>query len=205
LPYYRFVSGTLADVPDVMISRTGYSGELGFELFFPTEYSDHFWERITDAGQAFGPVPCGLAALASLRMEKKYPLYGLDLDLTVNPFEASLVWTVRLDKGNFFGRDALARIKAAGASRALVLLALDNLDAVMTRVDLVLLGERAIGTVTSAAKGHFVGKSLAMALIDSVHASGTTQFAVRLQLGMDAPAQVFTTAIHDPDRLKLRG
>src|ERR1700722_13118136 len=119
LPYYSFVHGAVAGVPDVAISRTGYSGELGFELFYPGEYSHHMYAALLAAGREYGMEPCGLGALRSVRIEKRYPLYGLDVDETTSPIEAGLGWTVRLDKGPFIGRDALASQKDNGVSRQL--------------------------------------------------------------------------------------
>ncbi len=85
LPYFGFISTTVADVPQTLVSRTGYSGELGYELFFPHEYSEHMWDSVMTAGRPHGLVPCGLGALRSVRIEKRYPLYGLDLDETTSP------------------------------------------------------------------------------------------------------------------------
>ena len=103
-----------------MISRTGYSGELGFELFFPSEYAAHMWAKLFEAGQDLGIRACGLGALVTLRMEKKYPLYGLDLTDKTSPLEAGLGWTVKFDKGPFVGRDALLDQRRRGVERQLV-------------------------------------------------------------------------------------
>ena len=108
LPYYSFARGAVAGVPNAVVSRTGYSGELGFELFYPGEYAHHMYAAMLAAGREFGMEPCGLGALRSVRIEKRYPLYGLDVDETTSPIEAGLGWTVRFDKGAFIGRDALA-------------------------------------------------------------------------------------------------
>jgi aminomethyltransferase len=89
LPYYRFTSATVAEVPG-FVARTGYSGEVGYEFFYPVEYGMHVWNAMFDAGQPFGLVPCGLGALRSVRMEKRYPLYGLDLNEGTSPLEANL-------------------------------------------------------------------------------------------------------------------
>lgn len=93
LHYYRFAEGMLAEVP-VVLSRTGYSGELGYELFYSRDYADHVWLALLEAGEPHGLKPAGLGALRSVRIEKKYPLYGLELDETTSPYEAGVGWTV---------------------------------------------------------------------------------------------------------------
>ena len=85
LPYFSFTEATVAGVPEALLSRTGYSGELGYELFYPVEYAEHVWDRVFEAGAALGVRACGLGALRTLRLEKKYVLYGLDADETTSP------------------------------------------------------------------------------------------------------------------------
>ena len=111
----------------VVLSRTGYSGELGYELFYSRDYADHMWTALLEAGEEHGLQPAGLGALRSVRIEKKYPLYGLDLDETTSPYEAGVGWTVHLDKGEFIGREALSRQREAGVTRSLVGIAFDGL------------------------------------------------------------------------------
>ena len=95
------------------VSRTGYSGELGYELYYPRDYALHMWDTLCAAGAT----PCGLGALRSTRMEKKYPLYGLDVSETTSPLEAGLAWAVDLDASSFVGRDALRRVSGTRGSR----------------------------------------------------------------------------------------
>jgi len=117
--FYTFVEETLADVP-MIISRTGYTGEPGFELYFNNEYAIPVWEAIFEAGEEFGIEPIGLAARDSLRLEKKMYLYGNDIDQTTNPLEAGLGWITKLDKGPFNGSEILKVIKEEGVRRRLV-------------------------------------------------------------------------------------
>ncbi|GIV54779.1 MAG: aminomethyltransferase [Candidatus Kapaibacterium sp.] len=121
VPYYNFVQGTLADVP-MIISRTGYTGELGFELYFRgDEATAHaVWHAIMDAGAAWGIEPVGLGARDTLRLEKGYCLYGNDIDETTTPLEAGLGWITKLQKGDFIGREALLAQKERGIERKLV-------------------------------------------------------------------------------------
>ena len=109
LAFYWKRDGRIAGV-ETIISRTGYTGEDGFELYFDREASERVWAAVMDAGAKHGIEPCGLGARDTLRLEMKYALYGNDIDETTNPYESGLAWIVKLDKGEFIGREALARI-----------------------------------------------------------------------------------------------
>ncbi len=117
IKYYEFTTGTVAGVDNVYISRTGYTGEDGFELYFPAEHAEKIWNALTASGEA---TPAGLGARDSLRLEMGMALYGNDLDDTTTPLEASLGWLVKFKKGDFVGRDALVRQKEEGVKRKLV-------------------------------------------------------------------------------------
>jgi aminomethyltransferase len=115
--YYHFARGTVAGVPQVYVSRTGYTGEDGFELYFPNAHAATVWNALMATGQV---TPAGLGCRDSLRLEMGMALYGNDIDDTVTPYEANLAWIVKLAKGDFVGRDALVRQKEAGIPRRLV-------------------------------------------------------------------------------------
>jgi aminomethyltransferase len=115
--YYHFATGSVAGVPGVTVSRTGYTGEDGFELYFPNAHAVTIWKALTADGRV---TPAGLGARDSLRLEMGMALYGNDIDDTVTPFEANLAWIVKLPKGDFTGRDALVRQKAEGVKKKLV-------------------------------------------------------------------------------------
>src|SRR6202165_6282286 len=117
IKYYEFTIGTVAGVDKVYISRTGYTGEDGFELYFPGEHAEKIWNALTASGEV---TPAGLGARDSLRLEMGMALYGNDLDDTTTPLEASLGWLVKMKKGDFVGRDALAKQKERGLQRKLV-------------------------------------------------------------------------------------
>jgi aminomethyltransferase len=117
IKYYHFVTGTVAGVPNVTVSRTGYTGEDGFELYFAPQHATTIWQALTADGRV---TPAGLGARDSLRLEMGMALYGNDIDDTVTPLEANLGWIVKLQKGEFTGRDVLVRQKAEGVSRKLV-------------------------------------------------------------------------------------
>jgi aminomethyltransferase len=121
IPYYAFIRGNLAGV-DMIISRTGYTGELGFEIYFESSprTGEKVWGEVMEAGREFGILPVGLGARDTLRLEMGFCLYGNDIDKTTNPLEAGLGWITKLEKGEFNGRDALLKVKQSGVSRKLV-------------------------------------------------------------------------------------
>jgi len=104
--FYRFAEGEVAGVPGI-ISRTGYTGEDGFELYVPAERASELWKALLEAGAPLGLIPTGLGARDTLRLEMGYALYGNDIDEETSPLEAGLGWLVKLDKGDFVGRDVL--------------------------------------------------------------------------------------------------
>jgi len=118
IPSYHFVSGKVLEVM-TLISRTGYTGEDGFELYFPASESERIWSGILKSGEADGLVPAGLGARNTLRLEAKLLLYGNDLDRSTTLFEAGLGWIVKLEKGPFIGSTALAMQKEQGVRRKL--------------------------------------------------------------------------------------
>ncbi len=117
IKYYHFTVGTVAGVPDVIVSRTGYTGEDGFELYFDASRAVQVWNALTADGAV---TPTGLGARDTLRLEMGMALYGNDIDDTTTPYEAALGWLVKMKKGDFVGRDALERQKTAGVPRKLV-------------------------------------------------------------------------------------
>lgn len=115
--YYHFALGSVAGISGIIISRTGYTGEDGFELYFPNKNAVAVWNALTQSGEV---MPAGLGCRDSLRLEMGMALYGNDIDDTTTPLEANLGWLVKLKKGNFVGRDALVRQKERGLHRKLV-------------------------------------------------------------------------------------
>lgn len=116
--YYWFVDGEVSDAP-ARISRTGYTGEDGFEIYIAPEEAPRVWNEILEAGREFGIKPCGLGARNTLRLEAKMALYGHEMHASITPLEAGLMSIVKMDKGDFVGRDALARQKERGVTRKL--------------------------------------------------------------------------------------
>jgi aminomethyltransferase len=119
IPYYHFTDGQVSGAW-ARIARSGYTGEDGFEIYIPPEHAARIWNEVLDAGQEFGIKPCGLGARNTLRLEAKMALYGHEIHASITPYEADLAWIVKLDKGDFMGRDALAKQKQAGIRRKLI-------------------------------------------------------------------------------------
>lgn len=124
IKFYWFKEGELTGAP-MIISRTGYTGEPGFELYFQNEHAINVWNAVFEAGKEFGIEPVGLGARDSLRLEKKMCLYGNDIDQTTNPLEAGLGWITKLAKGDFIAADVLKKVKEDGLKRRLVAFVLD--------------------------------------------------------------------------------
>jgi aminomethyltransferase len=119
IKYYWFTDGEVSGTP-ARIAHTGYTGEDGFEIYVPPSDAVRMWNLVMEAGAEFGIKPCGLGARNTLRLEAKMALYGHEIDASISPLEADLGWIVKLDKGDFVGRDALLRQKQSGLRRKLI-------------------------------------------------------------------------------------
>ncbi len=196
--YYRFAAGAVAGVR-ALISRTGYTGEDGFELYVAAADAVALWQALMEAGAPLGVAPIGLGARDTLRLEMRYALYGNDIDETTNPLEAGLGWVVKPAKGEFIGREAIERVRAAGPRRRLV--GLEMADRAVARHGYrVVQDGRAVGVVTSGTWGPSVEKSIAMAYVESALAAVGTALAVEIR-GQARPARVVKTPFH-PSRVK---
>ncbi len=163
LRYYHFVSGEVAGIR-VTISRTGYTGEDGFELFAPPQMADRLWTALLDAGTAAGIQPAGLGARDTLRLEAAMRLHGSDIDETTTVLEAGLGWIVGWDKPDFNGRQALVEQKRAGAPRRLV--GFEMLERGIARHGYdVYVDGAAAGRVTSGTQTPFLNKAVGMAYV----------------------------------------
>jgi aminomethyltransferase len=184
--YYAFVEGTVADVPCV-ISRTGYTGEDGFELFCANPEAVRLWRALLDEGQSDGIRPAGLGARDTLRLEAGMRLYGNDIDRDTNPLEAGLDWTLSLDK-DFIGRDAIIQAREQGLSRILV--GFKMLDRSIPRHGYSVVSDRQrVGTVTSGNVSFTLGYNIGMAYVPPAMAEPGTHLGVDVR-GTAAPAEV---------------
>ncbi len=200
LPRYWFRDGKLAcktgDV-QVTFSRTGYTGEDGFEIACPAEAAPAVWDRLLEIGGPEGLAPAGLGARDTLRLEAKMCLYGHELDEKTTPLEAALGWAVALDspgKGDFLGRDALVRQKAAGLERRLV--GLEMAGAGIARQGYpILAGGKRRGMVTSGTKSPTLGKAIALGYVATEFSKVGTRVAVEIR-GREVPATVVRTPFY---------
>jgi aminomethyltransferase len=119
IKYYWFTDEQVAGVP-ARIARTGYTGEDGFELYIAPESAEYVWNAVLEAGKEFDIKPCGLGARNTLRLEAKMALYGHEITASINPFEADLGWIVKMEKGEFVGRQALEKVQQQGVTRKLL-------------------------------------------------------------------------------------
>jgi len=180
MPYYTFVAGTLAGI-NMLISRTGYTGELGFELYFDSRAltAERVWNAVMEAGKPFGIKPVGLAARDTLRLEMGFCLYGNDIDRETNPLEAGLGWITKLDKGTFIGDDALRKVKQEGAKRKLVGFIVED-DRAFPRhgYEIRSTDASAVGHVTSGTVSPSLEKGIGLGYVASSHAQPGTPITI---------------------------
>ena len=191
--YYWFAAGEIAGVP-AFISRTGYTGEDGFEVGFAAAQSEKIWKALFDAGKEFGIEPIGLGARDTLRLEMKYCLYGNDIDQTTNPLEAGLGWITKLDKGDFIGREAMAKMKAAGIPRKLAGFEMEGKNIARHGYPIVKDGAP-IGYVTSGTFSPSLEKSLGLGYVASAHSTVGTELTIDIR-GRAAAARIVKTPFY---------
>jgi aminomethyltransferase len=168
LEYYWANETSMKGLP-VLLSRTGYTGEDGFELYLDKKYAVDAWDMVFSAGKEFGIKPIGLGARDTLRFEMRYSLYGNDIDKTTNPLEAGLSWIVKLDKEEFIGKESLLAIKQRGIQRKLV--ALEALSKGIPRQHQeIYAGDEKVGSVTSGTFAPSLKKGISMGYVNLVHA-----------------------------------
>lgn len=167
IPFHGVATGTILHTTPAIIARTGYTGEDGFELFFDNEHAIAVWDGLLEEGDDDGLKPVGLGARDSLRFEPKLALYGHEIGESINPYEAGLGWVVKLDKGDFIGREALRQIKASGAARKLVGLEMVERGIARGGYQVSTPGGELVGAITTGMPSPTLGKNLALALVRS--------------------------------------
>jgi aminomethyltransferase len=192
---YWFTSGEVAGVPGVLIARSGYTGEDGFEVYLPSDVAttEKVWNALMEAGAEFGIRPCGLGARNTLRLEAGMPLYGHEISDSINVFEAGLEHWLNLDKGDFIGRDALLSVQASGGPKR-KLVALEMVERGIARDGysvLSLLGE-VIGQVTSGSPAPFLKTSIAFAYVPASVAASEQDVLVQVRANRVRARQVTT-------------
>jgi aminomethyltransferase len=174
--YYHFGYGEVASAR-ATVSRTGYTGEDGFEIFVPPNMADRLWQAIMESGRSADVIPCGLGARDTLRLEAAMRLYGNDIDETTSVLEAGLGWTIGWKKGPFIGRDRLAEQKERGLSRKLV--GFEMIERAIARQGYpVVSGGRQVGTVTSGTQTPFLKKAIGMAYVPTELSAADTEIDV---------------------------
>lgn len=185
IKYYHFNKGNVDNVATI-VSRTGYTGEDGFEVYAAAEKAEQLWNKFLDAGNYgtdSGVIPCGLAARNTLRLEAGMALYGHEIDETTTLFEANLGWICKLDKGEFNGREVLAKQKETGVQRRLV--GFEMTERGIARDDQeVVINDRRVGRVTSASPAPYLKKNIGLAYVPAEFANEgqTIQIDVRGRL-----------------------
>ncbi|WP_019420520.1 glycine cleavage system aminomethyltransferase GcvT [Paenibacillus sp. OSY-SE] len=177
---FQFVTDAAVCGVRALISRTGYTGEDGFELYVAAEDAPQVWTELMRAGEAHGLVPAGLGARDTLRFEAKLPLYGQEISADISPLEAGLGFFVKLDKGDFIGREALASQKADGPRRKLV--GIEMIDKGIPRSHYpVLINENPVGEVTTGTQSPTLKRNLGLALIDAAYSELDTEVMVEIR------------------------
>ncbi|TAK50826.1 MAG: glycine cleavage system aminomethyltransferase GcvT [Bacteroidetes bacterium] len=179
IPYYSFVRGNVAGI-EMIISRTGYTGELGFELYFDSApaIGEKIWNVIMEAGKEFNIAPIGLGARDTLRLEMGFCLYGNDIDQTTNPLEAGLGWITKLGKGKFNGSEFLTKVQQEGVKRKLVGFAIEEEKAFPRHGYELRSNSAAIGTVTSGTLSPILEKGIGMGYVSAGYAKPGTELEV---------------------------
>ncbi|MBS1549245.1 MAG: glycine cleavage system aminomethyltransferase GcvT [Bacteroidetes bacterium] len=188
IPYYHFTTGDVAGVPGVIISNTGYTGSGGFEIYFPNDAAVQLWDAITEAGEEFGLIPCGLAARDTLRLEKGFCLYGNDIDDTTSPLEGGLGWITKFDK-DFVAKEILEKQKAEGVNRKLI--GFEMLEKAIPRHDYPVVDAegKVIGKVTSGTMSPMKKVGVGLAYADNPHNKLGSEIFIQIR-NKNIPAKV---------------
>ena len=194
---YWFTHGTVCGLKNTLIARTGYTGEDGFEIYVPSDQatSEQVWAKVMEAGREFGIIPCGLGARNTLRLEAKMALYEHEISDAINVWEAGLDRYCKMDKGDFIGRAALERTKAAGLTRTLV--GLEMVERGIARDGYRCCNEEGetIGMVTSGSPSPTLCKNIALAYVPPAMSAIGTAIYVEIR-GQKAKAQVVPTPFY---------
>ena len=191
--YYHFQVGKVGG-SDTILSRTGYTGEDGFEIYFSSEHSEAIWNAVLETGQPLGLLAAGLGARNTLRLEARLLLYGNDMDETTTLLEAGLGWIVKLDKGDFIGRAALEKQKVEGVRRSLVGFEMLGRDIARDHYPVHIDGKE-VGHVTSGSPSITLKKNIGLAYLPAVHRAVGSAFQVLVR-GRSCDAQVVPTPFY---------
>lgn len=179
IPFYYAAETDVCDIP-VILSRTGYTGEDGFEIYMPNEDAKHIYEKVMEAGKEFEIEPIGLGARDTLRLEMKYMLYGNDITKDTTPLEAGLSWAVKMTKDDFIGRNALIKQKEEGLKKRLC--AFEMIDRGIPRHGYEIFREdKCVGTVTSGNASPSTGKFIGLGYVDVPYNKSGNELMIKIR------------------------
>ena len=193
IKYYHFTIGYVDGVESI-VSRTGYTGEDGFEVYAPADTAKQLWEKMLEIGANDGILPCGLAARNTLRLESAMSLYGHELGDDINPLEANLGWITKLQKGDFVGRDRIAELKENGIKRKLAGFEMREPGIARDGYD-VYVGDEKVGTVTSGSPAPFLKKNIGLAFLPPQFANAGQEIKIDVR-GKRLAAEVVPTPFY---------
>jgi aminomethyltransferase len=193
IKYYHFTTGHVDGVESI-ISRTGYTGEDGFEVYAAAEFAERLWNKMLETGKAEGILPAGLAARNTLRLEAGMSLYGHELDDDISTLEANLGWITKLQKGDFVGRDKIAELKEAGIKRKLVGFEMKEPGIARDGFD-VYVGDEKVGVVTSGSPAPFLKKNIGYAFVPPEFANAGQEIRIDVR-GKPLAAEVVPTPFY---------
>lgn len=195
--FYWFTRGTVCGLKNILIARTGYTAEDGFEIYVPSDEatSAMVWNKVMEAGKDLGVMPCGLGARNTLRLEGKLPLYGHEISDSINVWEAGLDRFCKMDKQEFTGQDSLVKAKADGIARTLIGLEMIDRGIARDGYKVLDMNGKEIGYVTSGSPAPFLKKNIALAYVPPSHSVVDSEVLVEIR-GQGVKARVVPTPFY---------
>lgn len=193
IKYYHFTTGRVDGV-EAIISRTGYTGEDGFEVYAAADSAEQLWNKLLEAGKDDGLIPCGLAARNTLRLESAMSLYGHELSDEITPLEANLGWITKLQKGDFIGSDRLKKVKEEGLERRIVGFEMTEPGIARDGYD-VYVDDKVVGQVTSGSPAPFLKKNIGLAFLPVEFANDGQEIKIDVR-GKHLSAKVVPTPFY---------
>jgi aminomethyltransferase len=202
LPYYRFVNGRVAGI-DCVVARLGVTGELGYEIFYDAGHAWTMYDALVQAGKDDGLALCGNRTIGTFRLEKVYHVYTRDIDETTNPYEAGLGWTVKLDKGEFIGRRALAKIEETGPARKLVGFEIGEKPVTVASKSPIQAGGKNLGHVTVVGFSPTLKKAIGLGYVSREAAGLGSELTLTSDSGT-LSARTVAIPFFDPQGARIR-
>ena len=197
IKYYHFTTGRVDEVESI-ISRTGYTGEDGFEIYADSKFAEQLWNKFLETGKPVGILPCGLAARNTLRLESAMSLYGHELSDDITPLEANLGWITKLQKGDFVGSEVLKQKKESGVTRRIVGFEMTQPGIARDECD-VYIDDKRVGYVTSGSPAPFLKKNIGLAFLPVEFANDGQEIKIDVR-GKHLSAKVVPTPFYKRQR-----